>query len=153
MAEADDQKMCVESYDDGSTYKGSLLDGKRHGHGVWVSEKIQYDGQWVDDHRHGRGLQNWQDGRVYTGQFREGKFHGNGHMVWRTHLGLMSYEGQYAEDVKHGQGKYTWPDKRSYDGEWQNGMRSGTATYTSATGKEQRGIWKDDAVVRWLDDA
>lgn len=145
--------ICEESYGDGSTYKGSVVDGKRHGHGVWVSDKGQYDGQWLDDHRHGQGQQSWEDGRVYTGQFRAGKFHGDGHMVWRTDLGIMSYVGQYLEDAKHGQGKYTWPDNRVYDGGWQHGKRSGTATYTAATGESRRGIWVDDAVAQWLGDA
>lgn len=146
------QQVSTETYEDGSTYTGNFVDGKRHGHGVWMSQTEQYEGQWMDDHRHGQGRQTWQDGRMYTGQFRAGKFNGDGHMVWRTNAGLMSYEGQYVDDVKHGQGKYTWPDRRMYEGGWHNGKRTGTAICTSSAGERRHGIWKDDAVVQWLED-
>mmetsp|Transcript_41428 Transcript_41428/g.65650 ORF Transcript_41428/g.65650 Transcript_41428/m.65650 type:complete len:223 (+) Transcript_41428:67-735(+) len=140
-----------ETYDDGSTYLGQLISGKRHGHGVWTSPAEQYSGQWKHDHRDGQGRQTWQDGRVYEGQFQEGKFDGRGRMEWHTPQGLMVYEGEYVNDVKHGQGKYIWPDGRIYDGEWSQGKRWGKATYVNSGGERREGIWKDDKLERWCD--
>jgi len=140
-----------ETYDDGSTYVGQLISGKRHGHGVWTSPAEQYAGQWKHDHRDGQGRQTWQDGRVYDGQFQEGKFDGVGRMEWHTPQGLMVYDGAYVNDVKHGHGKYHWPDGRIYDGQWSQGKRWGQAVYVNSGGERREGIWKDDKLERWLD--
>jgi len=142
-----------ETYEDGSTYVGQVQSGKRHGHGVWTSPSEQYSGQWTRDQRDGQGRQAWSDGRLYEGQFADGKFHGQGRMEWHTPNGLMVYEGQYVTDVKHGHGVYKWPDGRCYDGQWVQGKRSGQATYLNLMGEVKRGIWKDDRIGKWLDDA
>lgn len=138
-------------YPDGSTYKGSFKDGKRHGHGVWTSNSGTYDGQWMDDHQHGHGEQTWADGRCFTGTLVMGKFEGKGRMKWNTPQGTLIYEGQYVNDAKHGQGKFMWPDGRMYDGEWVQGKRWGAATYTNSQGGKRKGIWKDDKLERWVD--
>eukprot|EP00927_Polykrikos_kofoidii_P029587 TRINITY_DN25572_c0_g1_i1.p1 TRINITY_DN25572_c0_g1~~TRINITY_DN25572_c0_g1_i1.p1 ORF type:complete len:218 (+),score=42.43 TRINITY_DN25572_c0_g1_i1:138-791(+) len=148
-----DQGDKEETYEDGSTYVGQLVDGRRHGSGVWTSPSEQYSGQWKADQRDGQGRQTWQDGRLYDGQFSDGKFDGHGRMEWHTPHGLMVYEGQYVNDVKHGTGKYKWPDNRIYDGQWVQGKRSGKATYTNLSGEVKHGVWKDDRIERWLDDA
>lgn len=140
-----------ETYEDGSTYNGQLIDGRRHGRGVWTSSTEQYNGQWKSDQRDGHGSQVWQDGRVYEGDFVDGKFHGHGRMEWHTPEGLMVYDGQYIDDVKHGRGMYNWPDGRIYDGQWENGKRSGEAYYTNLCGEKKRGIWNSDKIERWLD--
>jgi len=110
-----------EEYEDGSSFKGQLVDGMRQGTGVWTSPTEQYSGQWHQDQRHGEGSQTWQDGRIYEGQFYEGRFSGQGKMEWHISHGLMVYEGQYINDQKHGHGKYIWPDGRVYDGQWVQG--------------------------------
>jgi len=145
---------CVEleeEYEDGSTYKGQLIDGMRQGTGVWTSSTEQYSGQWQQDQRHGEGSQTWQDGRVYQGQFSEGRFSGQGKMEWHTPHGLMVYEGQYINDQKQGHGKYIWPDGRVYDGQWVQGKRNGHAMYTNQSGVQREGHWKDDQVESWFD--
>jgi len=137
-------------YEDDSSYRGQLLDGRRHGRGVWTSPLEQYSGQWLFDQRDGHGKQTWQDGRIYDGQFKAGKFHGNGRMEWHMPAGLMVYEGQYVDDLKDGRGRYVWPDRRIYDGEWKKGMRDGRATYTNSNGQSRQGIWREDKVEKWF---
>lgn len=139
-----------ETYDDGSTYEGQLVDSKRHGQGRWRSAHESYEGQWSEDQRDGEGTQTWEDARLYRGQFRAGKFHGIGRMEWRTKQGLVVYEGQYVNDLKHGNGRYCWPDGRVYDGEWSRGTRSGKATYVNSRGDRRTGIWSEDKLERWL---
>lgn len=40
-----------------------------------------YNGNYVDDKKHGDGEYTWADGRVYRGQWLNGKQHGIGFMV------------------------------------------------------------------------
>lgn len=138
-----------ETYEDGSTYEGQLVNGKKHGRGVWRSLSESYEGQWRHDHRHGRGRQTWDEGHQYEGEFQDGMFNGHGHMRWYTPEGLMVFEGQYVKDVKQGIGRYTWPDGRMYDGGWEQGKRSGRGTYSNQFGETQQGIWQDDRLERW----
>eukprot|EP00929_Paragymnodinium_shiwhaense_P014684 TRINITY_DN122629_c0_g1_i1.p1 TRINITY_DN122629_c0_g1~~TRINITY_DN122629_c0_g1_i1.p1 ORF type:complete len:261 (-),score=69.04 TRINITY_DN122629_c0_g1_i1:156-938(-) len=140
-----------EVYEDGSTYVGQILDGRRHGRGIWSSASEKYTGQWRADQRNGLGKQTWEDGRVFEGEFVDGMFHGRGRMEWHTDNGLMVYDGEYISDVKHGHGKYVWPDGRVYDGGWVDGKRHGKSKYTNKNGEVRVGIWEDDKIVRWLD--
>lgn len=140
------------SYDDGSTYTGHIVDGKRTGHGSWQSRTGQYDGQWKADAQHGHGRQTWSDGRVFDGQFEFGRFSGHGKMVWHTQKGLMVYDGEYREDLKHGHGMFTWADGRSYDGEWLTGKRHGRGTYVNAQLEKKTGYWLEDKFERWEED-
>mmetsp|Transcript_104606 Transcript_104606/g.300724 ORF Transcript_104606/g.300724 Transcript_104606/m.300724 type:complete len:295 (-) Transcript_104606:76-960(-) len=140
-----------ETYEDGSAYTGQLLDGKRHGHGVWESKSEKYIGQWRVDAMDGCGRQVWQDGRVYDGQFKAGRLHGDGRMEWRSREGSSSYEGQYLDDLKEGRGMYCSPAGQIYHGEWKQGMRHGRGAHTEADGKSRRGIWSQDKLARWVD--
>jgi len=137
------------TYDDQSTYTGQVLNGKRHGQGIWQSRSGQYEGQWQQDMQHGTGHQTWNDGRVYDGQFDAGKFSGQGRMVWHTQKGLLIYEGQYKDDLKHGMGKFVWADGRTYDGAWLSGKRHGRGTYINAKQERKVGYWAEDKFDRW----
>lgn len=137
------------TYDDGSSYTGQIVDGKRHGHGSWQSRTGQYEGQWQADAQHGQGRQTWSDGRVFDGQFQYGKFAGSGKMVWHTQKGLLVYDGEYKDDLKHGHGTFTWADGRTYDGEWQQGKRHGRGTYLNSRTERKTGYWLDDKFDRW----
>lgn len=46
------------------------MNGK--GHLKWPDGR-EYDGQFLDDKRHGEGTFTWKDGRQYTGSWKEGK--------------------------------------------------------------------------------
>jgi len=140
----------IVPYPDGSTYKGQVQEGKRHGVGTWTSPNGQYEGAWENDYQWGEGKQLWSDGRVYIGQFQKGKFHGQGRMEWHTQQGVMAYEGQYLNDSKDGVGRFEWPDGRVYDGEWQQGKRWGKGTYVNAKKEPRGGVWNDDKLERWV---
>ena len=41
-------------FEDGRTYEGDFLKGKKHGHGVEVKPgKLSYDGEWVNNYKDG----------------------------------------------------------------------------------------------------
>lgn len=145
-AETTEQQM---TYEDGSTYSGQIVDGKRHGNGTCQTRTGHFTGQWKMDQQHGKGEQTWTDGRVYEGEFGFGRFEGAGKMTWHTQKGLLIYEGQYKADLKHGVGKFTFPEGRAYDGEWLQGKRHGRALYVNAHGDQKAGYWSEDKFVRW----
>lgn len=142
----------TRTYEDGSTYSGQLVQGRRHGHGEWQTSAGHYVGEWVDDAMHGRGKHTWTDGRLYEGEFKAGKFWGRGRMVWHAQKGVLVYDGEYRDDVKHGTGRFLWADGRSYDGEWSMGKRHGRGHYTDSKGETKVGYWQGNQFERWEDD-
>lgn len=49
------------------------------GYGVfyWPDGRI-YEGDYLNDKKHGKGLFKWSDGREYNGYWKNGKQHGEG---------------------------------------------------------------------------
>lgn len=130
-------------------YNGQMEDGKKHGYGCYEfverGEHMQYEGEFEEDLRHGRGVLEWQDGRMYRGQFCKGKFHGSGEMKWPDG---RQYVGEYFNDKKHGLGTFEWENAGRYDGYWKNGKRHGKGVYANGKGKVSQGIWANDKFVR-----
>ena len=78
----------------GYNYKGELLDGNRHGEGIYyyVNGDI-YEGNWKNNKKDGEGTLVYQnDSRTYVGQFKNDLFNG-----WGTlHIiGGEKYEGEW----------------------------------------------------------
>ena len=67
---------------------------RRNGWGVLLrgSTAAKYEGQWVDDFRHGAGMQALTQGCRYVGQFHMGQKHGKGVIVYP---GGMMYAGEW----------------------------------------------------------
>lgn len=69
----------AKKFKDGSTYKGEMAKGKRHGKGQFTSkEGIIYDGEWIDDAMSGVGVMTWPDGKKYFGQWENNEMKGHG---------------------------------------------------------------------------
>ena len=59
-----------------------------------------YEGDWVNNKRHGYGVRRYKSGNVY--------------------------EGDWANNNRHGQGIMRWVDiDQSYSGQWDNGIQVG----------------------------
>ena len=50
-----------------------------------------YEGDWINDLRHGHGYERYANGNVYFGDFDTGKAHGHGHYTW--HFTGEIYDG------------------------------------------------------------
>lgn len=50
-----------------------------------------YEGDWINDLRHGKGYERYQNQNLYIGDFHTGKAHGKGHYTW-IQLGQV-YDG------------------------------------------------------------
>jgi len=122
------------SWPDGSTYEGELVNGKRHGEGIYVapggiptyegqwcmgkrngkgklaydSKGSLYDGQWSEGDKDGEGYQVWPSGNIYRGQWKSGKMRGDGTMLWTQPTGLEEYSGSWVDNQPHGEGTHIW---------------------------------------------
>lgn len=85
----------------------------------------KYEGEWLNNQMHHRGIYTWKDGR--------------------------RYEGEYKFDKKHGYGSYLWVDGRKYEGYWANGKQSGKGKYILPDGMMKVGIWEEGKRLKWID--
>ena len=102
-------------FEDGSAYDGEWLDDKRHGQGIMTFGESRYEGIWENDKRHGKGVHTYSNGD--------------------------KYEGQWENDEKSGDGIYTWKNGGSYSGEWKNNAKEGDGIRTLMDGSKYSGRW------------
>ena len=102
--------------DQGITYEGELLFGKRNGKGIqnWPDGSL-YEGEWKDDKACGIGKLTFGNGDCYEGEWKEDKANGKGVFMGKNGA---KYSGEWKNDKKHGKGVEGWPDGASYDGEY-----------------------------------
>ena len=133
------QEVCWKDCEIGS-YQGQWLDNKRHGHGCCKYKNGErYDGEWEDGKRHGLGVQTWPNGDVYDGDWE--KDHRNGFGTFRDRDG--EYRGQWDNDKKQGWGIFAWEsDKETYyKGEWDNGIMHGWGKWEQDNQERYEGEW------------
>ncbi len=151
---------CVDGFgttifENGDKYVGQWRGSMRHGKGVYTwssngqSAGDSYDGNFVDNFREGYGIYYFADGSKYVGNWKQGMEHGKGTM---TLSNGSSYTGDYVNDEKHGYGVYIWGGETDwagdkYEGQWEHGSRTGTGTYTYASGTINKGIFKDNVYI------
>ena len=72
--------LVTEQYEDGRKFEGTMLNGRKHGHGkLTYSDGAYYEGEFKDDKMEGRGTLFYGPGLpAYEGEWREDQFHGFG---------------------------------------------------------------------------
>lgn len=103
-----------------------------------------YEGETLNEKRHGKGTFVWPYGDVYTGEFRNGKMHGTGTYTWKD--GRI-YVGEFRSDKINGKGTLTYENGDQYVGEFKNEFWYGQGTFTFANGDTESGQWKHDKFV------
>jgi hypothetical protein len=100
---------------EGECIKGELVEGK-----MTYEDGSQYEGSWLEGARHGRGKCFFADGSEYEGEFWEGHYHGQGKMTWNDG---GFYVGEWCDGEIYGKGKEIRPDGTiRHDGEWSQGQ-------------------------------
>jgi len=129
-------------WDNGDTFDGQMLDGKRNGKGkmVWANGQI-YDGDWRDDVAVGEGSLIFMNGDRYQGQVRNGIPEGRGKKQFANG---DSYEGNFANGIADGEGVHTQRDGSRYTGQFKAGIKHGRGKYAWASGQVYEGEWVDD---------
>ena len=114
------------SYDDeGETYKGRFVSGKKQGQGtLWDAKGNVYIGEWRNDRRNGRGVQAF-----HVEEWREGE-----HSVVWLEDNTENYSGEFKNDVFYGQGTYRWEDGTRYVGQWAANKKHGRGYFDHGTG-------------------
>jgi hypothetical protein len=97
-------------------YEGDFKDDKRHGKGVYTFAGIgRYHGDFLDGQGTGKGEWQYLDGRHYVGDVVRNRHHGYGVMEYPDG---SRYEGQWQNDKCNGQGKLTYGDGRVFEGQF-----------------------------------
>ncbi|KAK6188921.1 hypothetical protein SNE40_004999 [Patella caerulea] len=167
------------TWSDGSTYEGDVVNGKRHGTGRYrcsrnrlsytgewdngkrngkgrmdydTEGKSFYDGDWMNNIKHGWGSRQYPSGNTYQGMWFNNVRHGEGTMKWLDKDQI--YTGQWENGIQHGIGQHIWLLRRShssqyplrnlYDGEFVNGLRHGYGSFRYANGASYEGYWKNN---------
>lgn len=110
----------IMRFADGRVFEGEYIRGQMIQGKMTYQDGSIYGGSWVDGMRHGRGKCIFVDGSQYEGDFREGNFHGHGKMTWNDG---GWYVGNWSNGEMDGRGKEVRPDgSLRHDGEWSGGQ-------------------------------
>jgi hypothetical protein len=106
----------------------------------------QYEGQWLGDHRHGKGREESRFGDfIYDGNFKNDKYDGSGIMSWANG---SRYVGQFVNNLKHGTGREWYGQGDRYQGEYKDGNIDGRGEYIKADGTSIKGTFSKGQLVR-----
>lgn len=120
-------------------YEGDLIDDRRHGRGkLKMSNGDMYDGEFQNDYQHGYGILYFAQGGKYTGSWANGKYHGRGKHEFASG---DTYDGHYADGEMQGEGKFIYANGDKYVGQMYQSKRHGKGTFTYQHGGSYQGDW------------
>jgi hypothetical protein len=105
-----------------------------NGHGKFKYSDGEYDGEWRNGMRHGRGKEVWADDTTYEGEWSEDRKHGRGVSKYAVD-GKASLPGHSLD--------YSWNAGDKYDGGFKASLRHGACTYTFFNGETFNCTWAD----------
>lgn len=114
-------------YPNGDHYEGqtdSSAQGVRHGYGIYhyANGQGRYEGEFVDDEKHGRGSFFFDAGDAYDGQWCGNRQHGRGVSVhWSPSEGVWVYEGEFRRGQREGSGALIARGRGALCGTWTAG--------------------------------
>ena len=116
-------------FKNGDIYEGEWKNDIREGVGeITYSEKdegerTRYIGDFLNNHRTGKGKLIWRDGQLYEGDFVHDVMQGFGILSYCHHdaQNRSKYIGRFRNNQPHGDGKMIWKDGKKYEGVWSNG--------------------------------
>ena len=137
----------TESFANGEIYKGGFKNGKHHGKAVWVfGDGAKFEGTIDSETGIDQGTYTYTDGVIYKGEFKDTAEHGNGMYIFPNG---NKYVGEVKNSKIDGYGTYTWVTTgQKYVGEFKNDKKNGKGTLTYPDGKIEKGIWKDDKLIK-----
>ena len=92
----------TKKFDNGSQYIGEMINGKKHGNGIYTSPSgCVYEGEFKDDKANGKGILTDCNGGKYEGDWINNNAHGKGIM---TYANGNKYEGEWKDNKKNGKG-------------------------------------------------
>jgi hypothetical protein len=130
------------TYPDGSYYEGVFVDNKLQGFGTWVDSEgtSSYEGEWVDGLRMGKGTRTVDGSIAYVGEFVDDLYHGQGIEYSGDD---ETYEGQFANGVREGQGRIDYGGGVTFEGEFRQGAPNGQGKFTGPGGANFEGVFEN----------
>uniref|UniRef100_F6Q0E9 MORN repeat-containing protein 3 n=1 Tax=Ornithorhynchus anatinus TaxID=9258 RepID=F6Q0E9_ORNAN len=114
-------------------------------HQVYAVNGDCYMGEWLDNLKHGKGIQTWKKtGAIYQGDWKDGKRDGYGvYSLLDPVTGKYKrmYSGWWKNDQKCGYGIQFCHGQEYYEGEWEAGQRSGWGRMYYGNGNIYEGEW------------
>jgi len=108
---------------------------------TWQDGSV-YEGQLVNDMRHGQGIHKWMNGEVI---FCSATFVVLVFFVANAlYLFFQTYEGTFFKDHRHGYGIYTWPDGTKFAGTFYLDQKEGYGVFNFPNGDVFEGLYKND---------
>ena len=134
-------------YLNGDLYVGSVYGSLYHGKGkkFWKETGNSYEGDWVYDHRTGKGRFTWANGNYYEGDFVEGNRTGKGKYVWASG---GYYEGDFVDGKFNGYGVRVYQAGGRYEGQFKDDKRHGKGVLTAPDGTAVEYYYENDKIVR-----
>lgn len=96
-----------------------------------------------------RKLDSDPNSDTYEGEYLDDKKHGFGEFKWASG---GYYRGNYYNDLKTGYGEMYWQDGSIYRGNWQNGIQNGLGIMIFANGIRKAGTFQDNVLVELIMD-
>ncbi|KAI7793500.1 MORN repeat-containing protein 3 [Triplophysa rosa] len=132
----------------GDQYSGEWLDNKKHGKGmqVWKQAGIIFDGDWSCGKRNGFGLlakfdtEKKEYVRTYAGYWKNDKKEGAGTYFYGP---SAFYEGHWSKDQRAGWGRMEYENGDVYEGQWLEDKHHGQGVLFLANGNRYVGMWRD----------
>ena len=122
-------------------YKGEVINGKRHGSGVYTwNNGNRYVGQYNNDKMNGKGIYYYSNNERYEGEFIDNKYHGNGIYYY---INGDRYEGEYHNDLRQGKGKIYFANGDKYEGEFNEDEINGQGIFHFSNGDRYQGEFVD----------
>ncbi|CAD8087078.1 unnamed protein product [Paramecium primaurelia] len=135
------QKKVKLEFPNGAIYEGSVLDGKRHGKGIYTwKDGTKYEGQFENDQINGFGIMEYADSKKYKGEWVNGEMEGFGNFIWPN---SEEYKGFYKQSKKNGFGVFKYSSGITYFGEFVNGLNHGTAVLMQFNHQPKISKWQD----------
>ena len=129
-------------YENGDIYNGQTLNDKKHGQGIMkYANGNVYDGSWNNDKRHGQGTITFNNDDVYEGEWKDDNIDGQGTMTF--HYG-DNYEGEWNDFYQYGQGTMKYANGDNYEGNWINDFKNGPGKMKYDNGNIYEGNWVND---------
>jgi hypothetical protein len=124
------------AWDNGDVFEGTLVTGKRQGHGTFIWGDGKYTGDWVDDRAVGKGILDFKNGNHYEGEVIDSVPNGAGFMKYASG---DTYKGAFTNGKAHGLGAYVWRSGQTYEGAWQMDVAQGMGQMHFANGNQYQG--------------
>ncbi|KAM3145730.1 hypothetical protein pb186bvf_002025 [Paramecium bursaria] len=149
-----------ETYKNGCTYKGEMLNDMRDGKGTYLHPNgSYYEGEWIKNQMNGKGKFIINDQIIYDGEWENDEYHGQGvetnpnpvykdidyHLIEIENY-WISYNGEYFQDQKYGKGSLIFVDGSRYEGYFRKGKPDGKGKFT----RDQmvvKGQWRDGKLL------